>query len=195
VDLDAAIDAAPQPEAVGAVIAAVSIPVEIGGGLRSMEVARRYRDVGAERLIFGTAAVTHPDVVEEAAGRWPGAVAVAIDARDGKVTVAGWKEDTALLALAFGERVKGWGVDRVQYTDVSRDGTLDGPNLEAIAEMARGTGLRITAAGGVSTLDDLVRLRALEELGVDEAISGKALYDECFTLAEAQAALAGAGER
>ena len=195
VDLDAAIDAAPQPEAVGTVIAAVSIPVEIGGGLRSMEVARRYRDVGAERLIFGTAAVTHPEVVEEAAGLWPGAVAVAIDARDGKVTVAGWKEDTALAALALGETVKGWGVDRVQYTDVSRDGTLDGPNLEAIADMARGTGLRITAAGGVSTLDDLVALRALEELGVDEAISGKALYDECFTLAEAQAVLATAEGR
>ena len=125
VDLDAAIDAAPQPEAVGAVIAAVSIPVEIGGGLRSLEVARRYREVGAERLIFGTAAVSHPDVVEEASGLWPGAVAVAIDARDGKVTVKGWKEDTALSALALGERVKGWGVVRVQYTDVSRDGTLD----------------------------------------------------------------------
>jgi phosphoribosylformimino-5-aminoimidazole carboxamide ribotide isomerase len=196
VDLDAAIDAVPQPEAVGTVIAAVSIPVEIGGGLRSMEIARRYREVGAERLIFGTAAVTHPEVVEEAAGRWPGAVAVAIDARDGKVTVAGWKEDTALSALALGEQVKGWGVDRVQYTDVSRDGTLDGPNLDAIADMARGTGLRITAAGGVSTLADLVALRTLEALGVDEAISGKALYDECFTLAEAQAALAGSeGER
>jgi phosphoribosylformimino-5-aminoimidazole carboxamide ribotide isomerase len=195
VDLDAAIDGAPQPETVGAVIAAVSIPVEIGGGLRSMEVARQYRDVGAERLIFGTAAVTHPEVVEEAAGLWPGAVAVAIDARDGRVTVAGWKEDTALRALALGETVKGWGVDRVQYTDVSRDGTLDGPNLDAIAEMARRTGLRVTAAGGVSTLADLVALRALEELGVDEAISGKALYDGCFTLEEAHAALAGAEGR
>jgi phosphoribosylformimino-5-aminoimidazole carboxamide ribotide isomerase len=133
--------------------------------------------------------------VEEAAGRWPGAVAVAIDARDGRVTVAGWKEDTALRALALGETVKGWGVDRIQYTDVSRDGTLDGPNLDAIAEMARGTGLRVTAAGGVSTLADLVALRALEELGVDEAISGKALYDGCFTLEEAHAALAGAGGR
>jgi phosphoribosylformimino-5-aminoimidazole carboxamide ribotide isomerase len=192
VDLDAAIDAAPQPEAVGAVIAAVSIPVEIGGGLRSLEVARRYRDVGAERLIFGTAAVTHPDVVAEASGLWPGAVAVAIDARDGRVTVAGWKEDTTLPALELGRSVKGWGVGRVQYTDVSRDGTLEGPNLEAIAEMARGTGLRITAAGGVSTLDDLARLAALEELGVDEVISGKALYDGCFTLAQARCALAGA---
>jgi phosphoribosylformimino-5-aminoimidazole carboxamide ribotide isomerase len=194
VDLDAAIDATPQPETVRAVIAAVSIPVEIGGGLRSNETARRYREVGAERLIFGTAAVTHPEVVEEAAGLWPGAVAVAIDARDGQVTVAGWKETTALSALDLGRRVKGWGVTRIQYTDVARDGTLEGPNLEAIAEMARGTGLRITAAGGVSTLDDLVRLGALEELGVDEAISGKALYDGRFTLAEARSVLDGTRE-
>jgi phosphoribosylformimino-5-aminoimidazole carboxamide ribotide isomerase len=194
VDLDAAIDAAPQPEAVGAVIAAVRVPVEIGGGLRSLDVARRYRDVGADRLIFGTVAVTRPEVVEGASGLWPGAVAVAIDARDGQVTVAGWKEDTALAALDLAARVKGWGVERVQYTDVGRDGTLEGPNLEAIAEMARDTGLRITAAGGVSTLDDLLRLAALEELGVDEAISGKALYDGRFTLAEARGALAGAKE-
>jgi phosphoribosylformimino-5-aminoimidazole carboxamide ribotide isomerase len=193
VDLDAAIDGRPQPAAVGAVIAAVSVPVEVGGGLRSVEVARRYRELGAERLIFGTAAVTHPEVVEEASALWPGAVAVAIDARGGQVTVAGWKEDAALTALELGERVRRWGVSRVQYTDVGRDGTLEGPNLEATAEMARGTGLRITAAGGVSTLDDLVRLAALEAVGVDEAISGKALYDGCFTLDEARDALAGAG--
>jgi phosphoribosylformimino-5-aminoimidazole carboxamide ribotide isomerase len=158
--------------------------------LRSLDVARRYREVGADRLIFGTAAVTRPDVVEVAAGLWPGAVAVAIDARDGQVTVAGWKEDTTLSALVLGERVRGWGVERVQYTDVGRDGTLEGPNLAAIAEMARETGLRITAAGGVSTLDDLVRVAALEELGVDEAISGKALYDGRFTLTDARGALA-----
>jgi phosphoribosylformimino-5-aminoimidazole carboxamide ribotide isomerase len=190
VDLDAAIDDAPQPETVGAVIAAAGIPVEVGGGLRSIETARRYREVGAERLIFGTATVTRPEVVEEAAGLWPGAVAVAIDAREGRVTVAGWTDDTALLALDLGARVKGWGVARVQYTDVSRDGTLEGPNLDAIAEMARATGLPVTAAGGVSTLDDLVRLSALSGLGVDEAISGKALYEGCFTLAEARDAVA-----
>jgi len=193
VDLDAAIDRRPQPTTVGAVVAAVGIPVEVGGGLRTVDAARRYRDVGVERLIFGTAAVTAPEIVEEAVSRWPEAVAVAIDARDGRVTVAGWKEDTALDALELGTRVKAWGVGRVQYTDVGRDGTLDGPNAEAIEKMARETGLRITAAGGVSTLDDLVRLSALAGLGVDEAISGKALYDGRFTLAEARSVLAAAG--
>jgi phosphoribosylformimino-5-aminoimidazole carboxamide ribotide isomerase len=194
VDLDAAIDGRPQPDAVGAVVAAVGIPVEVGGGLRTVATARRYREVGVERLIFGTAAVTHPEVVEEAVRSWPEAVAVAIDARDGRVTVAGWKEDTTLDALALGLRVKSWGVPRVQYTDVKRDGTLDGPNVEAIKTMARETGLRITAAGGVSTLDDLVRLSALAGLGVDEVVSGKALYDGRFTLAEVRSVLATAGE-
>ncbi len=194
VDLDAAIDGRPQPAAVGAVVEAVGIPVEVGGGLRTLDAARRYRDAGVDRLIFGTAAVTAPAVVEEAAALWPEAVAVAIDARAGRVTVAGWKEDTTLDALELASRVKAWGIARVQYTDVTRDGTLVGPNLEAIEEMARRSGLRVTAAGGVSTLDDLVRLSALAEVGVDEAISGKALYDGRFTLAEARAALAAAVE-
>ncbi len=194
VDLDAAIDGRPQPAAVGAVVEAVGIPVEVGGGLRTLDAARRYRDAGVDRLIFGTAAVTAPAVVEEAAALWPEAVAVAIDARAGRVTVAGWKEDTTLDALELASRVKAWGIARVQYTDVTRDGTLVGPNLEAIEEMARRSGLRVTAAGGVSTLDDLVHLSELAGVGVDEAISGKALYDGRFTLAEARAALAAAVE-
>jgi phosphoribosylformimino-5-aminoimidazole carboxamide ribotide isomerase len=194
VDLDAAIDGRPQSDVVGAVIAAAGIPVEVGGGLRSIDTARRYRDVGADRLIFGTATVRQPEVVEEAARLWPEHVAVAIDAREGRVTVSGWMDDTAVDALDLGRRVKSWGIPRVQYTDVKRDGTLDGPNVEAIEEIARQTGLRITAAGGVSTLDDLVRLSALAGLGVDEVISGKALYDGRFTLAEARSALAAVGE-
>jgi phosphoribosylformimino-5-aminoimidazole carboxamide ribotide isomerase len=194
VDLDAAIEDRPQAAVVGAVIAAAAIPVEVGGGLRSTATARRYRDVGADRLIFGTAAVKQPEVVKEAARLWPEAVAVAIDARDGRVTVAGWTDDTALDALELGKRVKSWGIPRVQYTDVRRDGTLDGPNVESIAEMVRETGLLITAAGGVSTLDDLVRLSGLAALGVDEVISGKALYDGQFTLAEARGVLARMGE-
>jgi phosphoribosylformimino-5-aminoimidazole carboxamide ribotide isomerase len=194
VDLDAAIEDRPQTPVVGAVIAAAGIPVEVGGGLRSIETARRYREVGADRLIFGTAALREPEVVEEATRLWPTAVAVAIDARDGRVTVAGWRDDTTVAALELGALVKGWGVLRIQYTDVGRDGTLEGPNVEAVAEMARETGLRITAAGGVSTLEDVVHLAALEALGVDEVISGKALYDGQFTLAEARSALAFAGK-
>lgn len=194
VDLDAAMEGTAQPDAVGAAIAAVRIPVEVGGGLRTVEDARLYREVGAERVIFGTAAVARPEVVMEAVMEWPEAVAVAIDARDGKVAVAGWNDVTTLDALELAARVEGWGVVRVQFTDVRRDGTLVGPNLVAIEQLGRATGLRITAAGGVSTLDDLNGLAALCALGVDEVIVGKALYEGRFTLAEARAALAGTGE-
>ena len=192
VDLDAAIEGRPQPDVVGEVIAAVRIPVEVGGGLRVLENAMRYRARGADRVIFGTAAVARPGVVQEAVRLWPDAVAVAIDAKNGKVAVAGWNEVTTVDILDLAAQVKAWGVRRIQYTDVVRDGTLVGPNFTGIEQVARATGLRITAAGGISTLDDIVRLEALLPLGVDEVVVGKALYEGRFTLEEAQLVL---GER
>jgi phosphoribosylformimino-5-aminoimidazole carboxamide ribotide isomerase len=191
VDLDAAIDGLPQPEAIAAVVEAVRIPVEVGGGLRTLEDARRYRDLGAERVIFGTAAVSRPDVVQAAVSRWTEAVAVAIDARDGRVAVSGWNEVTDVDAFDLAATVESWGVVRVQFTDVRRDGTLVGPNLEAIEKLGRRTGLRITAAGGISDFEDLRRLAALQAFGVDEAIVGKAIYEGRVSLAEARQALAG----
>jgi phosphoribosylformimino-5-aminoimidazole carboxamide ribotide isomerase len=190
VDLDAAISGKPQFDAVASVIDAVSIPVGVGGGLRVLENAMRYRERGADRLILGTAAVAAPGVVQEAVRLWPEAVAVAIDAREGKVAVAGWQEVTTVDVLDLVMRVKEWGVRRVQYTDVVRDGTLVGPNVAGIEQVARTSSLRITAGGGVSTLADLGRLQALEHLGIDEIVVGKALYDRRFTLAEAQSAVA-----
>jgi phosphoribosylformimino-5-aminoimidazole carboxamide ribotide isomerase len=188
VDLDAAIEGKAQPDAVGEVIAAVKIAVEVGGGLRVLENALRYRDRGADRVIFGTAAVARPGVVQEAVRLMPEAVAVAVDARDGKVAVAGWNEVTTVDALELTAQVKSWGVLRVQYTDVLRDGLLVGPNLASIEQVARASGLRITAAGGISNLDDLVSVAGLEPLGVDEVVVGKALYEGRFTLQEAIAA-------
>jgi phosphoribosylformimino-5-aminoimidazole carboxamide ribotide isomerase len=185
VDLDAAISGEPQFEVLAAVIAAVRIPVEVGGGLRSLESAQRYRERGADRVIFGTAAVASPAVVRSAVREWPQAVAVALDAKQGKVAVAGWTELTEVAAVDLAAEVRSWGVPRIQYTDVVRDGTLVGPNLPAIEEMARVGGLRITAAGGVSRIEDLVRLKVLETVGVDEVIVGKALYEGRFTLAQA----------
>jgi phosphoribosylformimino-5-aminoimidazole carboxamide ribotide isomerase len=187
VDLDAALSGQPQFETIAEVIAAVRIPVEVGGGLRVLENAMRYRERGANRVIFGTAAVAAPGVVQAAVGLWPASVAVALDAKLGKVAVAGWQEITTMDAAELAARVKGWGVRRIQYTDVVRDGTLVGPNLEGLRQVAEAAALRVTAAGGVATLDDIGRLRALEELGVDEVIVGKALYERRFTLAQAQA--------
>jgi len=189
VDLDAAIEDRPQPDVVGSVIEAVRIPVEVGGGLRVLEHAMRYRDRGADRVIFGTAAVARPGVVQEAVKLWPDAVAVAVDARRGKVAVAGWREITTVDALELARQVEVWGVRRIQYTDVVRDGTLRGPNLAAAEELARLTGLAITIAGGISALEDLVRVRPRAAVGVDEVVVGKALYENRFTLRQAIEAL------
>lgn len=191
VDLDAAISGKPQFDVLGAVIDAAEIPVEVGGGLRVLETAMRYRLRGADRVIFGTAAVADPGVVAEALKLWPDAVAVALDARNGKVAVAGWNQITTVDALDLARRVRDWGVKRLQYTDVVRDGTLVGPNLAGIEQVARESGLRVTAAGGVSSLDDLRRLGALVAAGVDEVVVGKALYEGRFTFAEAREALLG----
>ena len=189
VDLDAAIAGRPQFDAIARVIDAVGIPVEVGGGLRVLENAMRYVDRGADRVIFGTAAVADPGVVEAAVRLWPARVAVALDARNGKVAVAGWKEITTVEAADLAQAVKGWGVPRIQYTDVTRDGMLTGPNVAGIEKLAE-TGLRITAAGGISVLVDLTRLRPLEAAGLDEVVVGKALYEGRFTLADAARALA-----
>ena len=188
VDLDAALESRPQREIIAEVIACVSIPVEVGGGLRVLENAMRYRENGADRVIFGTAAVARPGVVQEAVRLWPEAVAVAIDAKNGKVAVAGWNEVSTVAALELAATVAGWGVRRIQYTDVVRDGTLVGPNFKGIEEIAKASGLKVSAAGGISTIGDLERMRELEPLGVDEVIVGKALYEKRFTLAEAMAA-------
>jgi phosphoribosylformimino-5-aminoimidazole carboxamide ribotide isomerase len=194
VDLDAAMGGPPQAAAVTSVVRAVRIPVEVGGGVRLLDAALALHASGVERVIFGTAAVSRPEVVQAALARLPAnAVAVAIDAKDGRVAVSGWTEATELDALELVATVESWGVGRVQFTDVRRDGTLEGPNLVAIEALGRRTKLKITAAGGVKDASDLVRLAALEALGVDEAIVGKALYEGRVTLRAAHEALAAVG--
>jgi len=193
VDLDAAMDGLAQSAAVADVVRAVRIPVELGGGVRTCDDAVRLRELGVERVIFGTAAVSRPEEVQAALARFPEAVAVAIDARDGRVAAHGWNELTDVDPLELAAMVEAWGCVRVQFTDVRRDGTLVGPNLEALFALARRTSLRITAAGGISDAADLERLRPLAAHGVDEVIVGKALYEGRLTLADAHAALAPAG--
>jgi phosphoribosylformimino-5-aminoimidazole carboxamide ribotide isomerase len=188
VDLDAAMGGAPQVEAIAALIAAVKVPVEVGGGIRTLADATRYRERGADRVIFGTAAVSAPEVVQGALALWPEAVAIALDARNGRVAVAGWKEISTVGAVELALRCRDWGVRRIQYTDVLRDGALVGPNLETTRELARASGVPVTASGGVASLEDLRQMAALRPDGVDEVIVGRALYDRRFTLAQAREA-------
>jgi len=186
VDLDAAISAQPQFDTLAEVMAAVKIPVEVGGGLRVLENAMRYRQRGADRVIFGTAAIGAPGVVQEAVRMWPDAVAVAFEAREGRVKVAGWNEITSVSASELAAQVKAWAVTRIQYTDVVRDGSgAVAPNVEAIRSLARASGLCITVVGGLASLDQVKRIRDLQGEGVDEVVVGKALYEQRFTLAEA----------
>jgi len=156
----------------------VSIPVQIGGGLRTEEDIDRMLALGVSAVIVGTMAVKHPDVLEKVLKKYTDEqIILGIDARNRKVSIEGWKESTEIQDVKFALRWKNSGIKRVVFTDISRDGMLSGPNLAALREMAQHTGLKIVASGGISSMDDLEKLKTLEPNGVDQAISGKAIYE------------------
>lgn len=186
VDLDGAFAGRPKNlEIIKKIIATVRVPVQVGGGIREMGAIEELLACGAKRVILGTVAIINPGLVAEAVARYGEAVIVGIDARDGKVVIEGWGVTAEKEALKLAEEMKGTGVERIVFTDVGRDGTLKGPNLAAIREVALATGMKIIAAGGITTLDDLVSLLRLEPLGVEGVIIGKALYAGTLTLKEA----------
>jgi phosphoribosylformimino-5-aminoimidazole carboxamide ribotide isomerase len=187
VDLDGAFAAEGRAnrEVIHAIVSALRIPVELGGGLRSEAALEAALEAGAQWAILGTLAVERFDLVERLAAKHPGRIVVGVDARDGRVATRGWTDVTSVDAVKLGRRVAAAGVERVIYTDIARDGRLAGPNVEATARLARETGLRITASGGVGSLDDIRALRAVERDGVDACVVGKALYERRFTLGEA----------
>ena len=156
----------------------VSIPVQIGGGMRAEEDIDRMLALGVSAVIVGTMAVKHPDVLEKLLKKYTDEqIILGIDARNRKVSIEGWKESTEIQDVKFALRWKNSGIKRVVFTDISRDGMLSGPNLAALREMAEHTGLKIVASGGISSMDDLEQLKTLEPNGVDQAISGKAIYE------------------
>lgn len=201
VDLDGARDGAQaNAGAVAAILAAVAdaeqergvaagtITTELGGGIRDLAGVRAWLDAGLGRVILGTAAVRQPELVGEAAAEFPGRVWVGIDARDGKVSVAGWREDTELEAAAFAKQVADAGAGGIVYTDIARDGTGDGVNAEATARIADVAGIPVVASGGVHSCADVERLLPLAGRGIAGVIVGRALYDGAVTLAELEAA-------
>lgn len=187
VDLDAAFSGGGgNRRMIRKIIAAVDIPVQTGGGMRSLHDIATMLDSGAARVVIGTAAVTNPELVEQALARFGAeAIAIGIDSREGRVATKGWTDTSEIEAISFAQRMHGLGVRWAIYTDISRDGALLGPNLMATAELAAQSGLNVIASGGVARLDDLHALRALEKNGVTGVIIGKALYEGKFTLAEA----------
>jgi phosphoribosylformimino-5-aminoimidazole carboxamide ribotide isomerase len=164
----------------------VAIPIEVGGGLRSLaDIEFVLRDVGARYSIIGTLAVEQPRLLKEAINAFGDAIVVGIDARDGQVATRGWTEATRVAAIELARTVAGLGVERIIYTDIARDGRLKGPNLETTRAIARQSGARITASGGVGSLEDITRVAELASDGVDGVIVGKALYENRFTLKQA----------
>jgi phosphoribosylformimino-5-aminoimidazole carboxamide ribotide isomerase len=165
------------------------LPVEVGGGVRSLDdIANLIENIGARFVILGTIAVENPELLEKAVSRFGDAIVVGIDARDGKAATRGWTEATGTDALELARHVAQLGVQRIIYTDIAKDGRLAGPNFEMTGRIALESKLRVTASGGVASLEDIRKLCELESDGVDSAIIGKALYENRFTLEEAIAA-------
>jgi phosphoribosylformimino-5-aminoimidazole carboxamide ribotide isomerase len=174
-----------------AAVAPTGMEVEVGGGIRSVDDCARLFDLGVRLAILGTAAIKDPAMVNQACARWPRRIVVAVDARDGKVSVEGWTEDTARTALDIGADVARAGAGAVLYTDISRDGMRSGPNIDATARLARHVApCPVIASGGVSRLSDIDDLRPTGAVAV---VIGKAFYEGAFTVEEALARAAGAG--
>lgn len=190
VDLDGAFQGKPgNIKAIEAIADAVTIPFQVGGGLRSLSDIERLLQCGASRVVIGTRAVEGPDFIKQLLDKFgPECIVLGLDAREGRVAVQGWVETVELTAIELGKQMKELGVLTAVYTDVSRDGLLAGPNLEATRQVALNTGLSIIASGGVSSVEHIQSLTAMEADGVVGAIIGKALYENRITLAQALAA-------
>ena len=190
VDLNGAFAGRPvNAEAVRAILSAVDVPAQLGGGIRDMATIERWIESGLRRVILGTVAVENPGLVREAAVAFPGRIAVGIDARGGRVATRGWAKETDVDATDLARSFEDAGVAAIIYTDITRDGAMQGPNVAATANLARAVSIPVIASGGVSSLADLIELR---DCGapLDGAISGRALYDGALDLGAALAALA-----
>ncbi len=191
VDLDGAFSGAQaNAEAIRRLIAAVRIPVEVGGGMRDLDTIQRWLDAGAARVILGTVAVSRPDVLAEACRRFGDRIAAGVDARDGEVRTEGWVSRTGSSASAAAARMIEAGARRIIYTDIGPDGTLGGPNVESLGRFVQTVTVPVIAAGGVASADDIRQLRPLEAIGLEGVVVGRALYEGWVQLEDLLAAAA-----
>jgi phosphoribosylformimino-5-aminoimidazole carboxamide ribotide isomerase len=178
VDLDGAFSGqAAHLEIAKSIFHALKVPVQFGGGLRTLEQIETILDLGAERAILGTIAVDHPEIVEEAVRRHPHSIVVGIDARNGKVALRGWVDQTTLTGVELARRMRNIGIERVIYTDVARDGMLRGVNCEETETLCREAEIKVIASGGVSDIGDVKDLWERRGCGIEGVILGRALYD------------------
>tara|TARA_R110002167_G_scaffold164214_2_gene361148 strand:- start:3859 stop:4596 length:738 start_codon:yes stop_codon:yes gene_type:complete len=188
VDLNGAFEGKPMNgEAVSAIAKAYpNLPIQIGGGIRSLHTIEQYLDAGVNYVIIGTKAVKDPKFVAEACKAFPGSVIVGLDAKDGLVATDGWAEVSTLLATELAKRFEQDGVDSIVYTDIARDGMMQGVNIDATVAMAKASGLPVIASGGVTNMDDIRALQAVADAGILGAITGRAIYEGQLDLREAQ---------
>ena len=190
VDLDGARTGEPiNDSAIKAITAALDIPVQLGGGVRSAERAAELLSCGLDRVILGTVALEQPELVQQLADEHPSRIVVGIDAKNGKVATRGWITESTTEATELAERLSATGIAAIISTDIATDGTLAGPNLDALRAMAQASNVPVIASGGIGNLEHLLSLLALEPLGVTGVIVGRALYDGRVDLAEALAAI------
>lgn len=190
VDLDGAFAGKPaNSSAIAAITVAVDIPVQLGGGIRDRDTAEKAFALGVSRIILGTAAVEQPALLQELVGLYGNRVIAGIDARDGVAATRGGVKGSTRRAVDLAQELEQYGVGEVIYTDISRDGMLEGPNLEAMAEMASSLRIPVIASGGVSSMEDLLRLQELERLGISGVIVGQALYSGRIDLQSAISAM------
>ena len=178
VDLNGAMEGrSVNTDAVLSVIKAIDIPVQLGGGIRDMEILDRWFEAGINRAVLGTAALSDPEFVLEACTRYAGKIVIGIDARDGRVAIEGWTRDSDVRALDLALRFEDSGAAAILYTDIDRDGAMGGVNIDATVDLAFALTTPVIASGGVSSLRDLEELKEREEAGLDGVICGRALYD------------------
>jgi len=190
VDLDGAKTGQPvNLKTIAAIVQAVNIPVQVGGGVRDRDRVRALLELGVERVILGTIALEQPELVQQLAHELPRQILVGIDARNGRVATRGWLDTSEVSAVDLAQQVASKGVVGIIYTDIQRDGTLKGPNLAALRELAAAVSVPVIASGGVSSITDLLSLLALEPLGVSGVIVGRALYTGDVSLREALQAI------
>ena len=186
VDLDGAFAGEPKNRsAIEAIVGALDIPTQLGGGIRDLATIEAYLGMGVGRVIIGTAAQRNPELVREACAKFPGRIVVGIDAKNGMVAVQGWAEVTDVTAIDLARKFEGFGVSAIVYTDISRDGMMQGPNIDATKALAEAISIPVIASGGLSSLRDIENLLAVESAGISGAITGKAIYSGAIDLAEA----------
>jgi phosphoribosylformimino-5-aminoimidazole carboxamide ribotide isomerase len=186
VDLNGAVEGRPvHSKEVEAICQQPGLSVELGGGLRSVEAVEAALQFGVARVVIGTAAYDNAEFLRALGKKFPGKIVVGIDARNGKVAVKGWQETTSMDAVELAKRCEGDGAARIIYTDISRDGTRDGVNLDETRNLARAVKIPVIASGGVATLEDIGRVLALEPDGVEGVIVGRALYNGAFSFKDA----------